>query len=295
MFIDNFPKLKKMFKIPYIKFLNYSLIHKETKRYDHVKFLGKSIKVLKGSFSLRSDYDDAWLMYLSQNANIIFDVGCHMGKSAFIISQSDSLKKIFMIDPNPLSLSRASENLILNNMSENKMFICKAAYHKSGNKVKLWTMPGPFSGASIDIEFTQTSSIAKNYFEVDTTTLDDVANSKNSYPDLIKIDVEGAEYLVLKGAVEIAKKGNAKFIVEVHSAENLSIVENTDKILSWCKDNDYKAYYLTKHLELENPKLIENRGRYHLLLINKDKKYPQELKNIKQGEMLENIKARNFD
>ena len=125
MFIDNFPKLKKMFKIPYIKFLNYSLIHKETKRYDHVKFLGKSIKVLKGSFSLRSDYDDAWLMYLSQNANIIFDVGCHMGKSAFIISQSDSLKKIFMIDPNPLSLSRASENLILNNMSENKMLFVR--------------------------------------------------------------------------------------------------------------------------------------------------------------------------
>ena len=73
----------------------------------------------------------------------------------------------------------------------------------------------------------------------------------------------------------------------------MSIVENTDKILSWCKDYDYKAYYLTKHLELENPKLIENRGRYHLLLINKDEKYPQELKNIKQGEMLENIKAKN--
>ena len=50
-----------------------------------------------------------------------------------------------------------------------------------------------------------------------------------------------------------------------------------------------------KHLELENPKLIENRGRYHLLLINKDEKYPQELKNIKQGEMLKNIKARHFD
>ena len=48
------------------------------------------------------------------------------------------------------------------------------------------------------------------------------------------------------------------------------------------------------HLELENPKLIEDRGRYHLLLINKYEKYPQELKNIKQGEMLENIKARNF-
>ena len=118
-------KIKELIKIPYFKLKNYLLLKEYGKRYEEKEILENRYRVLKGTMYGYPDYDDAWLMYLSQNANIIFDVGCNMGKSAFIISQSDSLKNIFMIDPNPLSLSRASENLILNNMSENKMFICR--------------------------------------------------------------------------------------------------------------------------------------------------------------------------
>ena len=117
-----------MFKIPYIKFLNYSLIHKETKRYDHVKFLGKSIKVLKGSFSLRSDYDDAWLLYLSQNAEIVYDVGCNIGKSSLLISHSKTVNKIILVEPNPYSLSIAAENLIINDKSELSSRPCHSFY-----------------------------------------------------------------------------------------------------------------------------------------------------------------------
>ena len=283
MFIDKFPKLKKMFKIPYIKFLNYSLIHKETKRYDHVKFLGKSIKVLKGSFSLRSDYDDAWLYYLSNNSSIVFDVGCHMGKSALIISNTNSLKLMVLIDPNPLALSKAAENLIINNIVEKAMFISKAAWVKTGEKIKLWTMPGAFSGASVNIDFTESGSITKNYFDVETISLDDLAMNNGTYPDLVKIDVEGAEYSVLQGATEIAKKGIAFFLIEVHSCDDMSIVENTQLILNWCDSVNYKAYYLSKHIELNNTKIIEHRGRYHILLLPLNASYPQGLKKIPQG------------
>ena len=150
-------------------------------------------------------------------------------------------------------------------------------------------MSGPFSGASINKSFTETGTITNNYFDVDTITLDKIADTYNLYPDLIKVDVEGAEHSVLQGSMEIARRGNAKFIVEVHSCDNMSIIENTEGILRWCKENNYKAFYLKKHIEIQDSKLVKSRGRYHLLLIHYSKKYPKGLNNIAQGERINNI------
>lgn len=279
-----FSKIKKLLKILYIKYKSSSLSRLHNKKYEERSILGNKYKVIRGTLQSKSDYDEAWLSFLSQKANVVYDIGCHIGKSALIISQSESVKKLVLVDPNPLSLSVAAENLIINNLSQNAIFIPKAAYFKSGDKIQLWTMRGPLAGASINVNFTETGTITKNYFEVETVTLDSIAEIYNSYPDLIKIDVEGAENTVLQGATEIAKRGNALFIVEVHSCEKMNIMENTDRILHWCNQNNYKAYYLCEHKEILDSILVKNRGRYHLLLIHRGSMYPNGLNKIKQAE-----------
>ena len=47
MFINKFPRLKRILKIPYVKLHNYILNKKESRKYDYLQFLGKNIKVLK--------------------------------------------------------------------------------------------------------------------------------------------------------------------------------------------------------------------------------------------------------
>ena len=275
--------IKKLLKVPYLKFKNYILNNEYKRNFEEVTVFNIRFKTLIGTFHSNLDYDDAWLFYLSKNASVIYDVGCHMGKSALLISQSKSLKKMVLIDPNPLSLSKAAENLIFNNVVQDAIFITKAAFNKSGEKIRLWTMPGPFSGASINKNFTESGMITQNYFNVETISLDDLAMNNGTYPDLVKIDVEGAEYSVLQGATEIAKKGIAFFLIEVHSCDDMSIVENTQLILNWCDSVNYKAYYLSKHIELNNTKIIEHRGRYHILLLPLNASYPQGLEKIPQG------------
>ena len=281
--------IKKILKIPYIRSLNFILSRRENKKYDLIDILDNKYKVIKGTWPGKPDYDDAWLLLLSQRAKIVFDIGCHMGKSALIISQSQSVQKIVLVDPNPISLSIAAKNLIQNNLSSHSIFIPKAAYKKSDENLQLWTMKGAFSGASIDKSFTETGSITNNYFDVKTITLDDIVKTNNLYPDLIKIDVEGAEHSVLQGCRNIAMRSDAVFIIEVHSSESLHITENTDKILKWCNENNYKAFYLKKHIEIQDSKLVKSRGRYHLLLIHTDKEYPKGLNNVVQGEKINNI------
>jgi hypothetical protein len=131
--------------------------------------------------------------------------------------------------------------------------------------------------------------MANSYIDVETITLDDIAETYNLWPDLVKIDVEGVEHSVLEGSFKIAKRIGTKFIVEVHSSDSLSIVENTEKILDWCKVNNFIAYYLREHIELIDSKIIDGRGRYHLLLIHKDDQYPDGLNKIHQSADINNI------
>jgi len=286
----NINKLKKVFKKQYVRYLNHRLNHENNTRFEKINFLNQDYRLIKGTIRSVADYDDAWLFHISLNAKIVFDVGCNVGFSTLLIAQSKSIERIVLVEPNPSSLSISAENLINNDMSSNVMFIPRAASDKSGETLKLWTMSGAFAAASTDINFTETGSMTKNYIYVKTITLDEIANKYNLYPDLVKIDVEGAENAVLNGATEIARKGKSTFLVEVHSSESMNIIENTEKILNWCKQVNYKAYYLREHAELNDSQSIEKRGRYHLLLIHRDRKYPDGLDKIEQGAKIENIK-----
>ena len=194
--------IKKLIKKQYIIYLNWKNNRLYNKKYEVKSILDKKYTITKGCIPEGSDYDDAWLLFLSSKSEIVFDVGCNIGQSSLLITHSNSLKKLILIEPNPLSLSMAAENLIMNNKSENVIFIPKAAYNKSGVNIKLWSMQGAYAGASTDINFSETGKISKNYFDVETITLDEIVETYNYFPDLVKIDVQGAENDLIHGGEE---------------------------------------------------------------------------------------------
>ena len=104
--------IKKILKIPYIRSLNFILSRRENKKYDLIDILDNKYKVIKGTWPGKPDYDDAWLLLLSQGAKIVFDIGCHMGKSALIISQSQSVQKIVLVEKNIYSYIALVDNLL---------------------------------------------------------------------------------------------------------------------------------------------------------------------------------------
>ena len=70
--------------------------------------------------------------------------------------------------------------------------------------------------------------------EVETITLDEFIKQGNPYPDLIKMDIEGAEYLALKGSKEILKIKKPVIFLATHGYE---VREKCLKLLS---EFDYK-------------------------------------------------------
>ena len=82
--------------------------------------------------------------------------------------------------------------------------------------------------------------LGKGTYRVKSIKLDDVIRRLNiKKVDLIKIDVEGAEYRVLRGGIRILKKVNPKLVIEIH--ENLGV--NKDIILKFLSKFNYKVVH----------------------------------------------------
>ena len=266
------------------KVIGYYL-NKEKNIFLHFEIAGVPLKGLKGTYRNKVDQDDAWFFALAKNAEHIYDLGSNIGYMSLLAAIQKNNKSIVLVDPNPEALAKAAQNMIVNGFGFKSKFISAFIGDVDGEKLKFYTV-GSGEAGSMYSSHAETAKAMNSYYEVEKITIDTIVNQLNYFPNLIKIDVEGAEYLALQGAVQTASKGISKFFIEMHSPVELPMVKNATLILKWCVENKYKAYYLKEAIELTNPELIANRGKCHLLLLPEEEKYPIYLKDIKQGNAL---------
>lgn len=251
------------------------------------RILDKSFRVVEGSIRTE-DYDEAWLLSLGLHSKIVFDIGCNIGQSSLLFLYSHSLEQILLVDPNPEALSVAAKNIIINNMSHKARFCSFFVGDRCGNTIKLYTT-GYGAAGSMFGGHAKTASHIGAFIYARTVTIDSLSDQYGLIPDLVKIDVEGAENLVLQGGENLASKMKTKFFVEMHSNPELTMRENAESTIRWCKKNSYRAWYLKDKTELTSPSQIENRGRCHLLLLPNEMPFPEYLMSLEQGAPLDKV------
>lgn len=249
------------------------------------RICGISLKTIKGTIRKKTDQDDAWFFYLSKYHEIIFDIGANVGYTALLALIQKPEKRYVLVDPNPLALADASKNLILNSLGVNASYYPAFVSNVRGEEIKFYTI-GSGAAGSMFKSHARTAASINEYTTVETVTLDDIWKFYGINPDLIKIDVEGAEGLVLEGAKELALKVKPTFLVELHALKELTMEKNADSILVWCKKTHYKAWYLKDGTILKQASTIRNRGKCHLLLLQKERMFPKYLVNINQYSQL---------
>lgn len=249
--------------------------------------VGVELKTVKGTIRPNPDQDDAWFYELAKHHATIFDIGANVGYTALIAMLLHKHRRYVLVDPNPLALIDASKNLLLNNFGSNATFFTGFVSDVIGDNVKFYTV-GTGAAGSMYKSHAKTAAKLDNWFMVETTTIDNLVDYYGLHPDLVKIDVEGAESFVLNGSKVLAKKSTTTFFVEMHATDEVSMESNGNLILDWCSDCNYSAWYLAEMTQMVNSKLIENRGKCHLLLLPKGKSLPKYLNGIKQGANLPN-------
>lgn len=251
-----------------------------------VRIAGYSLFVYEGTLG-KTDKDDAWFHALAQQHSVVYDVGCNVGHTALLACLNERDKTMVLIDPNSDALRIAAENLARNGMVDNKTFITAFAGDTTGEQQKFYTV-GTGAAGSMYATHAETAAAVGAFSMVDTQTIDDIVLQTQHTPTLVKIDVEGAEALVLQGACQLAEQQQTVFMVEMHAPPELPMVVNAQRILNWCEANSYSAYYMSQHIQLTDAQQLASRGRCHLLLLPADMLYPAALLAINEGDEISN-------
>lgn len=246
---------------------------------------GIDLITTQGTIRFKTDQDDAWFFHLAKHHKIIFDIGANVGYTALLATIQDPSRAYLLVDPNPKALAQANYNLMANNLGFKAFYYAAFVSDKMDENVKFYTV-GSGAAGSMHPEHAKSAAAVNSFKLVKTVTLNYLYTYYNMNPDLVKIDVEGAEALVMLGANEMAKKTQCSFFIEMHAIESLSMQENGQKMIDWCVENKYKTWYLKTGEELTNAETIKTRGKCHLLLMPENKDYPEYLKDIKERASL---------
>src|ERR671932_686799 len=184
-------------------------------------------------FYCRNNKDDFATMTIRENeiielfrpkqGDIVVDVGAHIGRYTIIASKRAGANgKVIAIEAHPGNYEMLNRNIELNGLT-NVTTLNYAVYSKE-TKIKLF-LPGEKSNRTIYNTLISTRATDEEKFvEVNADTLDDLLqNNEISHADInwIKIDVEGAELEVLKGADSIMSNSkNITLLIEVHDIED---------------------------------------------------------------------------
>lgn len=156
----------------------------------------------------------------------IIDVGCFVGINSMLFAKnSNENARIISFEPNPWNFNRIRLNLSLNKTLQDKITLYNCAL---GNKDGYESMR---LSSNIDKGYSSTSRLNEAHskihsenlpdgfvdYNVKVCRLDSFIEKNEICPDVIKVDIEGAENIFLEGAFNTIKRYHPIIYMELHS------------------------------------------------------------------------------
>lgn len=172
---------------------------------------------MKITFPLNEDpaFDDVWLrdvyfLYRPKIDHIVIDVGAHMG--FFTLRIARNVEKVVAIEPDPTNFIFLTLNVRQNELQQ-KVTLCNLALSQNDGLAFLDRNGYGYGRSKITTERTK--------YLTKTRRLDSLAAEiALTSVDLIKIDTEGSELDVLKGAEEILCKYKPDLLIAAYHFPN---------------------------------------------------------------------------
>jgi FkbM family methyltransferase len=169
-----------------------------------------------------------YIKNIIKKSKIILDIGAHVGGHTLIFKKINPALEIHAFEPQSKIFELLSYNIKINNLENINLHSYAVANIKlkttlsNISKDNEYSLPLSYSGQEEYANFGGVQ-LGENGEEIQTITIDSL--NLNSC-DFMKIDVEGAEHLVILGAIETIKK-HKPYIWFEHNYQKLSDVTNS--------------------------------------------------------------------
>jgi FkbM family methyltransferase len=165
-------------------------------------------------------------LFRPSEGDTVVDIGAHMGRYTIPCSKSVGMSgKMVAIEAHPYNFRILQHNLRLNKLNNVSLLNC--AVYSNRARLKLY-LPDEDLGYTMHhslmtkyLASKYSNEIERKYIEVEADTLDNLLKARAiNEVNWIKIDVEGAELEVLKGAREILSTNTRiSILVEIHGKD----------------------------------------------------------------------------
>jgi len=155
--------------------------------------------------------------------DVVFDIGAHVGYYTLLAGKKASQGKVVAFEADLANQQLLMQNIKLNKLN-NVTLVAKAIADKKG-KVTFYQSQSSSGDHSLLDSGKETKAVT-----VEATTLDLQAQEIGQIPNILKIDVEGAELTVLKGAEKLLK--NKKLRTIFLELSSLTTIAQTINILT---------------------------------------------------------------
>jgi len=233
--------LRKIF-IPILKLFNFRFKwkHDITKRPFYLESYNHKSYWYFGKDNIEPFEIDTFYKLIKKGDKVL-EVGTHIGYMTQIFEEiigDDG--QVVVVEPTPESNYYLKKNVL-----PTTQVISKAASNYCGKSKFYTSNSGGFTN-SLDKEFLvgfeekilkkQSNNYEVNAINVDVDTLDNICKEHDFYPTFLKIDVEGAELNVLKGASNILNSVNSLMI-------EITFPSDAKEIFQILEKNGFKECY----------------------------------------------------
>jgi len=178
-----------------------------------------------------------------RRGRVIYDVGGGLGFYSLAAVRSGAT--VFTFEPDPANRASIERHASLNGLSDRINVLPLAAFSRTGTLSMEPSKEGHGRGHAYAREVWQSDDGER--FDAACTTLDDFART-HVPPDLIKIDAEGCEAEVMRGAQRLMRDGRSVILCEVHDDDLANETERLARAsgyqISWVTDDGYHVRWL---------------------------------------------------
>lgn len=177
------------------------------------------------------------------DGDVIYDIGANIGVISLLLAGHPSAVKseIQSFEPEPKNFNQLKKNITLNDLSK-RIFPHQLALGKEKGTIELFVRGQAGEGRHSIAE----SKGSTGTISVEMERCSVFAESSGKIPDLVKIDVEGAEGLVLSGMEDLISQHNKprEIFLEIHNKGDKDMMpDGQTNIDTWLTERGYRLVW----------------------------------------------------